>query len=210
MGFALTAPDHRRPERRKPGRESEIRIPGAEGRPEAQGPVGETDGDPSGSSNESKTTVGLRTRRRIFGSSDWQAFGFVGILGLRVESGVFGPHRTCDLRVTHADDLGRQLPIGVRSPARLRTDESPERVETSVTAPSGPSRVWRVRLHPYFKVSLQRFAQIGQISVWRPSTHSAASSANHASSSSMIATSASSHSGTISVFINSIDHAEGP
>ena len=50
-------------------------------------------------------------------------------------SAVFGSHT--------ARGFGRwQPPIGVGSPARHRTDESPERVEASAKAPSGLSRWW--------------------------------------------------------------------
>ncbi len=105
------------------------------------GPGSESYGDPSGSSNGSETKVDLRIRRRIFGSSNGGPSGS-STLDLRIESGAFGPHRQCGLRITRAADFGRQLPIGVGSPAWRRADESPERVETSVKAPSGPSRVW--------------------------------------------------------------------
>ena len=108
MGFAPTAPDHRGPERRESGRESEVRTPRAEGRPEAQGPVGETSGDLSGSSIGTTTKVSLRICRRIFGSSNRWALGPVrwtfgsvksSALGSRVRSSdrtdcvVFGPHK---------------------------------------------------------------------------------------------------------------------
>jgi hypothetical protein len=123
--------------RRKPPR-GRVGVTGATGKPRAPG------------RSEDRTGI-LRDRR-----------AFVRTAGLNPPQSLLGDEemRFSD-RTPPLASAGGKPPLGVGSPARHRTDESPERVEASATAPSGLSRCYgggTTPLHP-------RPHPMGQISV---------------------------------------------
>lgn len=137
-GLAPEAPVRRGQDRRESVPIIAGAVTRAEGKPDVSGTGRRSKGDPSGSSGGQRPNVSLRTCRRIFGSFR-RAFGLVDPRSSDRDSMTLGSCER-DLRIMR---LAASVAVTDRNqvPGLSPDGESPERVETSVTAPSGPSRV---------------------------------------------------------------------